>query len=198
MKMTRILKLLGQIALGAGFAFVLSACSEQAPLQSSGADRDLTVSLGRGGRVRTSDSLISATAPTQSTVETGSMKSRYSRKWDEYNGGKIVLSQGSQFELLYGSLTPPAELQGQDVTINMSVIGDPANNELRFEFGPHGSTFDPPATVWFHYAGSNPQLFYINDDGSYTEQKPDEVDTVNGWLMLKIHHFSRYRVAWAH
>ena len=125
------------------------------------------------------------------------MKARYNRKWDEYNGGKVILSQGSQFELLYGSLTPPAELQGQDVTINMSVIEDPANNEMRFEFGPHGSTLDPPATVWFHYAGSNPQLFYINDDGSYTEQKPDEVDTVNGWLMLKVNHFSRYAVAWA-
>ena len=42
-----------------------------------------------------------------------------------------------------------------------------------------------------------PQLFYIQDDGAYTEQKPDEVDVVNGWLKLTIHHFSRYAVAWS-
>ena len=124
------------------------------------------------------------------------MTSRYYKKWDAYQGGKIILSQGSQFELLYGSLKPPAELHGQNVTLNMAVVQEQTKNELRFEFGPHGSQFDPPATIWFHYAGSNPKLYYIEDDGSYTEQQPDEVDTQNQWLMLKINHFSRYAVGW--
>ena len=86
---------------------------------------------------------------------------------------------------------------GQNVTITLAVVKDEVNNQLLFEFGPHGSLFEPAATIWFHYAGSNPQLFYIQDDGAYTEQKPDEVDVVNGWLKLTIHHFSRYAVAWS-
>ena len=79
----------------------------------------------------------------------------------------------------------------------MTVVQDRANNELLFEFGPHGSTFEPAATVWFHYAGSNPKLYYVQEDGIRVEQQPDEVDLVNGWLMLKISHFSRYALAWS-
>jgi hypothetical protein len=86
---------------------------------------------------------------------------------------------------------------GQNVTLTMAVVQDAANNELLFEFGPHGSTFEPAATVWFHYPGSNPKLYYVEDDGTYTEQKPDEVDLVNGWVKLTINHFSRYAVAWS-
>ena len=126
------------------------------------------------------------------------MTSRYSKKWDAYQGGKIILSQGSQFELLYGSLTPPPELYGQNVTITVNVVEDAVSGELLFEFGPSGSQFEPAATVWFHYTGSSmPNLYYIDENGNYVEQPPDEIDTQNQWIMLKIHHFSRYALAWS-
>jgi hypothetical protein len=175
-----------------------NACNEQSPLTP----KDISVEGGKLSKrptLRTSTAVVetdnSLTATT--TTEKGSLTPRYFRKWDEYNGGKILLSQGSQFELLYGSLTPPSDLQGKEVTITMTCIQDNANGELLFEFGPHGSTFEPAATIWFHYPGTNPRLYYIEDDGSYTEQQPDDVDTVNQWLMLKIHHFSRYAMAWS-
>ena len=176
-------------------ALSFSACTEQSPFEP-GDRTNLPATLNKRPD-RGADSLPETDNTVDTTKEQGSMTSRYSKKWDSYQGGKINLSQGSQFELLYGSLTPPAELYGQNVTLTMTVVQDEANNELSFEFGPHGSTFEPTATVWFHYPGSNPKLFYIEDDSTYTEQKPDEVNIVNGWLKLKINHFSRYAVAWS-
>ena len=174
-----------------------NACTEQSPFEP-GERTNLPATLNKRPD-RKADSLLLTEADNTvgTTKEQGSMTSRYSKKWDAYQGGKIILSQGSQFEVLYGSLTPPAELYGRNVTLTMTVVQDEADNELRFEFGPHGSTFEPAATVWFHYPGSDPKLFYIEDDGTYTEQKADEVNLVNGWLKLKINHFSRYALAWS-
>ncbi|MCH7677050.1 hypothetical protein IH879_19175 [candidate division KSB1 bacterium] len=187
----RIFAKVGAGLLMAGLAINFNACTEQSPFEAS-STKDQTATLNK----RPSLSPEGDTA-TGNTVEQGSMTSRYYKKWNEYQGGKINLSQGSQFELLYGALTPPAELSGQNVTLTMTVVQDRANNELLFEFGPHGSTFEPAATVWFHYAGSNPKLYYVQEDGIRVEQQPDEVDLVNGWLMLKINHFSRYALAWS-
>jgi len=179
---TRIITTATSLALLLGF----SACSEQSPFEATNQDQTLNK--------RPSTALVAESAVTS---ESGTMNSRYFKKWDEYNGGKIILSQGSQFELLYGSLTPPAELHGKNVTISMTCTQDLLNNELLFEFGPHGSTFEPAATVYFHYTGTNPVLYYIQEDGTYTEQQADQVDTKNQWLILKIHHFSRYALAWS-
>ena len=179
----KITKFLTTAALLTGLAINFNACTEQSPFE---------VQFNQDGSLTKR-----STTQTIDNVEQGSMTSRYYKKWDEYQGGKINLSQGSQFELLYGSLTPPPELYGEDVTLAMTVVQDEADNELLVEFGPHGSTFEPAATVWFHYPGSNPKLYYVEDDGTYTEQNPDEVDLVNGWVMLKINHFSRYAVAWS-
>jgi hypothetical protein len=177
----------------------LSACSDQFPLAS----QDLIYvggTLSKRSRLRASTAVVetdNSLTAIATTVEEGSLTPRYFRRWGEYNGGKILLSQGSQFELLYGALTPPADLQGKEVTITMTCLQNNVNGEFLFEFGPHGSTFEPAATIWFHYPGTNPKLYYIEDDGSYTEQKPDDLDTVNQWLILKISHFSRYALAWS-
>ena len=196
-KLVKVTSAITLIVFGSSF----TACTES-PFQPDKEEAiGSTQSLAKGGPNRTKESTSDSTISSDTnlsglTVEKGSFTSRYNKKWDAYQGGKIILSQGSQFELLYGSLKPPAELYGQDVTLTMAVVRDQAKCELRFEFGPPGSQFDPPATVWFHYEGSNPKLYYIEDDGSYTEQQPDEVDTKNGWLMLKINHFSRYAIGW--
>jgi len=193
----KLSKSLSTAALLTGLALNFNACTEQAPFEP-GDRKDLSATLNKGPN-RGADSIVLPVADNTVgiTKEQGSMTARYSKKRDVYGAGTIVLSQGSRFELPYGSLTPPAELTGQNVTLTMTVVQDTANNELLFEFGPHGSIFEPAATVWFYYPGSDPKLYYIEDDGTYTEQKPDEVDTANGWLMLKIHHFSRYAVAWS-
>ena len=164
-----------------------TACTQESPLEA----RTTLATLNKRLRIATEDNLTS-------TAEKGSMTSRYSKKWDAYQGGKIILSQGSQFELLYGSLTPPSDLHGQNVTISMTVVQDPLTGELLFEFGPSGCQFEPAATVWFHYTGSSvPNLYYIDENGNYVEQPADEINMQNQWLMLKIHHFSRYALAWS-
>jgi len=193
----KIIKSLTTAALLTGLTLNFNACAEQSPFEP-GDSKDLSATLNKGPN-RGADSILfpETTNTVGTTREQGSMTARYSKRLDAYLGGRIALSQGSRFELPEGALTPPAELYGQNVTLTMAVVQDEANNELLFEFGPHGSTFEPAATVWFHYAGSNPQLFYIEDDGTYTEQKPDEVDMVNGWLKLNIRHFSRYALAWS-
>ena len=69
---------------------------------------------------------------------------------------------------------------------------------FREHTGPLGCQFEPAATVWFHYTGSSvPNLYYIDENGNYVEQPPGEIDTQNQWIMLKIHHFSRYALAWS-
>ena len=180
--MSKIFAKVGTGALMAGLALNFNACTEQSPFEPDD---------------RKDFSANEANKTAGTAKEQGSMTSRYSSKLDAFKGGKITLSQGSQFELLDGSLTPPPELYGKDVTLTMTVVQDEVNNELLFEFGPHGSTFAPAATVRFHYSGSSPKLYYVEDDGTYTEQKPDEVDLVNGWVKLTINHFSRYALAWS-
>ncbi len=131
-----------------------------------------------------------------STIIEGSKVVRYLKRQGIYKWGLINIASGSQFQWAEGSLTPPPELAGKDVTLTMKITTN-GNNESVFEFGPSGCKFEPAATIWFHYAGSNPTLYYINDDGTYVEQQPDEVDPERQWIMLKINHFSRYAVAWA-
>ena len=198
--------------LAAGMTLNFGGCSKDSPVGptvDTDQQSELQILAKKGGRrAQSSTTLESSSTNTDvaessstslaagSTTEQGSMRSRYSKKWRAYTGGKIGLSQGSQFELLDGALTPPADLWGRTLTLTMNVIKE-ANNKLLFEFGPSGCHFAPAATVRFRYDGSNPKLYYINDDGSYVEQQPDEVDIVNQWLVLKINHFSRYAVAWA-
>ena len=213
------------VLLAAGMTLNFGGCSKESPISPT-VDSDqqadfqiLAKKGGNGGRPSTlessstSISLESSSTSTSlessstsisladyntggSTIEQGSTICCYTKSTKAYSGGKINLSQGSKFVVGYNSLTPPSELMRQNVTLTMTVI-QVANNELVFEFGPSGSSFEPAATVRFHYSGSNPKLYYINEDGTYVEQQPDEVDTNNKWLMLKINHFSRYAVAWA-
>ena len=131
--MTPIKKITGTLFTGlllTGLTLNFNACTEQSPFEAI-STKDQTATLNKGPRLSPEGDTA-----TGNTVEQGSMTSRYYKKWDEYQGGKINLSQGSQFELLYGALTPPAELSGQNVTLTMTVVQDRANNELLFEFGP--------------------------------------------------------------
>ena len=166
-------------------------------LESSSTNTDVAESSSTNTDVEESSSTsLEDNSIVGSTIIEGSKVVRYLKRQGIYKWGLINIASGSQFQWAEGSLTPPPELAGKDVTLTMKITTN-GNNESVFEFGPSGCKFEPAATIWFHYAGSNPTLYYINDDGTYVEQQPDEVDPERQWIMLKINHFSRYAVAWA-
>ncbi len=133
---------------------------------------------------------------------TSSVVAYYQKKQKAYLGGYVALPNGSTFWLDNKSLTPPSELDGKNVTITFT-MDKVADSEYITSFGPHGSTFDPPAKLYLHWeelgipVDETPELYYIEDDGSYTAQQPDEIDLQNKFLIIYVHHFSRYAMAWS-
>ena len=115
-----------------------------------------------------------------------------------YNGGKITFgSQNrSKFEIEPGALTPPSYIPwGDPVTVTMEINYDSTAKRLDFTFGPHGAQFSPQATVKIDYRALDvdiPKLYYIDDNGNYILQQPDQIDANKRWLILKLDHFSRY------
>lgn len=118
-----------------------------------------------------------------------------------YEGGNIKFTGNkSKFNMDDSALTPPAATRkGYGVTITMNVDYDQTNNELIFEFGPHGCQFSPAAQVKLDY---NPlgidvaTLYYIDENGNYIEQLPDEINLNKKYMMITLNHFSRYAVAY--
>ena len=131
--------------------------------------------------------------------QTESLTLKYDRKENKYWGGNLNMAQGSMFRLKYGALTPPPGTpQGEQVTITMTIEKDDLNNELVFTFGPHGSTFNPGARVYLKWADLGidiPTLYYIDENGNYIEQLPENIDLQNQWLEITLYHFSRYALA---
>ena len=125
----------------------------------------------------------------------------YQRSQKVYHGLMLYMpANNSTFYFNKGSVSPPETIQkGKDFNLTFSLEKDTVNNELIYTFNPHGCTFDPPAELVLDYAELNtdsPQLFYIEDDGTYTEQTPDHVDTQNKWITIYIDHFSRYAMSY--
>ena len=118
-----------------------------------------------------------------------------------YEGGNIKCNGNkSKFNLDDGALTPPAtSRKGNNITITMNVDYDQVNNELIFEFGPHGCQFSPAARVKLDYnpLGINiATLYYIDENGNYIEQTPDYININKKYMMINLDHFSRYAVAY--
>jgi hypothetical protein len=115
-----------------------------------------------------------------------------------YNGGKISFGSEnrSKFEIEPGALTPPSYIPwGDPVTITMEINYDSTARRLDFTFGPHGAQFSPRAEVKIDYRALDvdiPKLYYIDDNGNYILQQPDQIDANKRWLIIKIDHFSRY------
>jgi hypothetical protein len=129
--------------------------------------------------------------------------SAYTATWwarrDVYRGGALDLPNGSVFNFVAGSLTPPPDTPyGEPVTITMTCEKDVVADELVFSFGPSGCAFNPAARVWLSYSDLGievPTLYHIDDQGNYTEQEPDDIDYTGQWVVLYIHHFSRYALS---
>lgn len=116
-----------------------------------------------------------------------------------YTGGTINVANGSKLQISPNSLTPPPALAGQPVTITMRVEKDDATNTLFYEFGPSGCQFGPSAEVEFHFSDlqgnpNNVKLYYIDSNGDYIEQLPENVDVRGRKFVFSIDHFSRYAI----
>lgn len=125
-----------------------------------------------------------------------SKRIKYKKNIQGYNKGVISVPGGSKFTVERGALIPPPGTpQGVDITINMIMDYDLLANELRFEFGPEGCQFDPPAELrlkWNPLDSETATLYYIDDEGTYHQKTPDVVNYEDRWMKIYIDHFSRY------
>ena len=119
-----------------------------------------------------------------------------------YQGGTLQINNGSNFHVYDNSFTPPSCITlGDTATITMEVSYDYEVNELIFNFGPHGSVFEPAALIKLYYGemeltNKAPTLYYIDDSGNYIEEKPNKINRGKRFMYLSVHHFSRYAVAY--
>ena len=112
-----------------------------------------------------------------------------------FQGGQMKVENGTTFFFDGGSLTPPSGWTDDRIILSMEVDKDPVTNEFLFTFGPSGCQFSPAAEVWFVYEDLGiPTLYYIESNGTYTEQTPEYIDFQGNKMMLKIDHFSRYAI----
>jgi hypothetical protein len=118
-----------------------------------------------------------------------------------YNGVTLPHPNGSILIIERGSLTPPADIAwGDPVEISIIARKNLNKKEIEFTFGTSGCHFEPAATVWLCWEElglEQADLYYIDDDGNYIKQLPEDVDVKNKRLKLSIPHFSRYAVAFS-
>lgn len=118
-----------------------------------------------------------------------------------YRGGEILFGEDgrSKFKLEDNALTPPPGTPfGADVTITVEVDYDSTRNEFIFTFEPHGCQFSPRAEIRLDFRTMDveiPDLYYIDDDGNYILQQPDQIEVNKRWMFIKVDHFSRYALA---
>ena len=166
-----------------GLALNFNACTEQSPLASVEDDIQDSVSL----------------AKKSSYPQSASFKFRYRNNINGYESGNVNVPGGSNLHINEGSLTPPPGTPFKEkVYITMLVEKDEVKNELIFTFGPSGSQFSPAAKVTFDWTDlgleSAPNLYYIDENGNYIPQAPDNVDVQGRHITLSVDHFSRYAI----
>ena len=192
--------IIGIIMIGLMVSF--SACNQQSPLESNN-----NSNVGTLGKVSTntgSEYLFTGNDENlygDVYLQSNSLVVEYSRPLKGYQRGLMNLPNGSKFEISAGALTPPAGTRnGESVTITMTCERDTINNELLFTYGPCGSQFLPPAKLTLNWKDLNidiPKLYYIEENGNYIEQTPDDIDVNGKNLIIYVYHFSRYAVAWS-
>ncbi|GAB4364817.1 MAG: hypothetical protein Kow0042_03650 [Calditrichia bacterium] len=136
--------------------------------------------------------------PTGPSIQSASHTYTFSPAQNGYRKGAFSLPNNSEFSVAKNLLVPPPGINwGEDVTITMTCEMRPLQNELIFSFSPSGCQFNPPARVTLHWADLNlltPTLFYIDENGNYIPQAPDEIDYNGQKMILYIDHFSRYAI----
>ncbi len=179
-------------ALLTGMAVNFNACNEQSPMSSQTENSVSALAKGKPGGKGSGQEVLDP-----SYYQSVSTRLEYDKQKQRYRAAALYLDNGSLFIIPPGAMTPPAKLMGKTVKVTMSVDRNPETNELLYTFGPHGCTFSPSAslTLAFMNLGTDqPVLYYIDDDGNYTEGQPDQVDNIDFLIHLKIDHFSRYAI----
>jgi hypothetical protein len=193
----RLFSSLGAATLVLGLSLNFTACSNDSPLAPAAQDQNGTLAKRPTRTTATTASTTETFVAESAYPQTGSVTVQYKR--NEYRGGDITLPNGSTFYFIGGALTPPADTpSGEPVTITLTA--EKIGNELQFSFGPSGCRFEPAATVelsWKDLDIDVPRLYYIDSDDSYIEQQPADIDVQGKWMLLNIHHFSRYAFAWS-
>ena len=120
---------------------------------------------------------------------------------NKYTGAVLGHLDSSIFTFLPSSLTaPPGLIEREQIPITMTIESDHANNLLIFKFGPSGCSFEPAAELWISWqelGSENATLYYIDENNQFIEQEPVEIDFIGKRFKMKIHHFSRYAVAYS-
>ncbi len=186
--------------LFAALTLTFNACSEQSPLEPSNGSLNQTLAKGKkGGSGGNYPQVGAVTLSYVSGSKELSIEPRFAGGQAGYTGGTINAPQGSKLQISPNSLTAPERLQGSDVTITMEVKKKKKQGEyqLEFTFGPHGSTFSPPAEVTFDWTDLGidvANLYYIDENGNYVQQSPDNIDIQNKRMTIYVDHFSRYAI----
>ncbi len=173
------------LVFAAGLALNFNACTELSPLASVEDDVQDSGSLAKHKR--------------GSYPQSASFTFLYQNNIKGYESGNVNVPGGSRLHINEGSLTPPPGTPfKQSVTITMLVEKDEVKNELIFTFGPSGCQFSPAAEVTFDWKDlgleSTPNLYYIDENGNYILQTPDNVDVQGNHITLFVDHFSRYAI----
>jgi len=113
-----------------------------------------------------------------------------------WQGGTILLSNGSKFTVETGALTPPYPL-ASSVYVTVRADLDSQKNEIIVSFTPAGCVFSPPAELILDYTDLGidiATLYYIDENGNYIQQSPDHIDYQEKTITIYIDHFSRYAI----
>ena len=184
--------------LTTGMALNFSGCSKESPIgPTSQTDQKLTLAKVKDKTITEID------VSTQEVLANYPQKASVTVEWDKvdgcYESAKMEIANGSVFKLKEGSLTPPPGTKDKKpVTLTMEMDFDQEKNELIFTFGPHGSQFSPRAEIclyWQELGINKAKLFYIDDNGDYIQQEPDQMDVKSKKMTLYVDHFSRYALA---
>lgn len=180
-KVTKLLASLSLVSMVIIFAFVTWSCSEQTPLQPENTAFDFSLAKKGDGWQRS-----------------GLRSFDYTSKSQGYEGGAFFVADAATFHVEAGAIVPPKNIDNAEtIAISMLVKKQPDRKRTHFVFGPHGCRFDPPAEVtlaWPYRESVNLKLYYIDDNGNYLEQAPEDIDINDDHITLKIHHFSEYVV----
>ncbi len=79
------------------------------------------------------------------------------------------------------------------------------DEDVSFEFGPHGSYFTGkrPVVLWIYLkyvdvanAAGDPAIWYQPDSEADWSALPTNADKAGNWLKVELRHFSNYAIAW--
>ena len=176
------------------FILMMAACDQELP----------TSSISENPEIPELAVKIKSFDPLNTTLnypQSSSVNVRFFSNYNSYSGANLSFTGGTKLRFLHGVLTPPQGTPpGSAVVITGIIDYDIVNDELIFTFGPSGCQFNPAAALWLKYedlvGNGVPNLYYIDDNGNYVLQVPDEVNTQQKWLKIYINHFSRYAVAY--